>query len=159
MIAHGDTDPRRGRWIPWLLVAGLAVTVAVNGAMVWIALDSWPGLTTDDAYAKGLAYNRTIAARAAEAALGWQIEFEYRAGRAVVAVSDRDGRPINGLEVELQLRRPTHEGFDQSARLAGRGEGRYVAPVSLPLSGQWNAVVEARRGRDRVSAQARLSVP
>jgi nitrogen fixation protein FixH len=159
-----EADPRRGRWIPWLFVAGLTLTFAVNGVMVWLALDSWTGLTTEDAYAKGLAYNRTIAERAAEAALGWQAAIAFHPhgpsrGRIEATLSESSGDRLNGLEIELVLRRPTNQGHDQSLRLAARGDGRYDASVTLPLAGQWDAVLEARRGGDRFTARARLFVP
>ena len=70
--------PRRltGRQVLWILVAAFGVVFAVNGMMAWLAEKSFPGLVSNDAYREGLEYNRTIAARQAQAALGWQADVE-----------------------------------------------------------------------------------
>ena len=43
-------DPRRrGSWIPWLFVAFFVLIIAVNGVMVWFALECWTGLASNQA--------------------------------------------------------------------------------------------------------------
>ena len=38
------SEPERsGRWIPWMFVLFFVVIFAVNGTMVWYALESWTG--------------------------------------------------------------------------------------------------------------------
>ena len=58
--------------------------------MIWIALSSWTGLATNQAYDRGLTYNRNLDAAARQAALGW---------RPALAV----GLGAAGGEVELVL--------------------------------------------------------
>ena len=50
------------------MVAGFVVVVAVNAVMLTLALGTFNGLSTDGAYDRGLAYNQTLAAEAAQQA-------------------------------------------------------------------------------------------
>lgn len=140
----------RDRWIPWTIVAGFAVVIGANGALIYFAMSTFTGVETDRHYERGLAYNQTIAAAEAEAARGWRLEptFESRgpgAGRLTVIFSDRDGAPLAGAAVSAYFVRPTQAGHDVEVPLADRGGGRYAADVALPLSGQWDLRVVALR--------------
>ena len=76
-----------------------------------------------------------------------------------VTFAAADSRPLDGLDVEIRFVRPTHEGYDVAAQLDGRGGGIYAAPVTLPLAGQWQARVLARRGEDTFQNVSRIVVP
>lgn len=153
---HGGTaahEARRGRWYPWLFVAGFMVVIAVNGVMVTLAIDSFAGLETDHPYERGLAYNETLAAARAQDALGWQVQFAIAPNAAAGGESrpvtidsrflDRDGAPLTGLVVRAILKRPTAAGHDREVQLLDQGAGRYGATAELPLAGQWDLRVVA----------------
>ena len=61
--------------------------------------------------------------------------------------------------VRALLRRPVREGFDVKVALDGLGGGRYAADVAVPLPGQWEVRVLARRGADSVHDRARVTLP
>lgn len=156
-----------GWWYPWIFVAGMLVVIAVNGVLVYFALGSWTGISTDDAYRKGLAYNQALAAARAQDQRGWSatVAFERKegdgaghAGRLVVAFTDRDGDPLEDLRVTAALLRPTHEGYDQHIALTQQGSGVYAEDVVLPLPGQWDARIEAHRRDDAFVTRHRLDV-
>ena len=157
-----------GWWYPWIFVGGMAFVVLVNGIMVFIALNSWTGLETEGHYQKGLEYNRDLAAAKAQAALGWTFALEAEptasAGknRTVdlrLSFADRDGQPLDGLDVSVLLMRPTHEGYDQTIPLKPAGGGLYEAQATLPLPGQWSAHVLAARGDSEFQDEKRLRLP
>jgi nitrogen fixation protein FixH len=52
MNAFAMTMPaaRRSRWIPWAFVAFFGVVLAANAIMIVIAITTWPGLQTQQAY-------------------------------------------------------------------------------------------------------------
>lgn len=140
----------RDRWIPWTIVAGFAIVIAVNGALIYFAMSTFTGVETDRHYERGLAYNQTIAAAEAETARGWRLEpvFESRGpgvGRLTVVFADRDGAPLSGAVVRAYFVRPTQAGHDVDVPLTERGGGRYAADVALPLAGQWDLRVVAER--------------
>lgn len=134
------------RVLVWLLLF-FGTIVAVNGTFVYFALDTWPGLSTRRAYEEGLAYNKTLDAARLQHTLGWKsvigVEGAESGGRALtVRVADRDGAPVVGLAMTLELRRPVREDQDRMLVLVESGEGVYRAAVEMP-PGRWQAVVKA----------------
>jgi nitrogen fixation protein FixH len=143
MTGGSALDAPRSLWIPWALGGIFLVFLIANGVMVYFAGRSWTGLETEGAYEKGLAYNDTIAAAEAQAALGWRVDVETGVANAreawvEVRLEDRDGRPIAAQRVWVRLVRPTSEGHDRTASLTPVGAGRYRGLIDLPLPGQWD---------------------
>jgi nitrogen fixation protein FixH len=132
----------RSRWIPYGFVAFFGVVLLANAAMIWIAFATWTGLETDNAYQKGLAYNRTLEQAAAQAALGWEVDHELaqkgeRTLALELALEGRHGDLIEDALVSAAFVRPTHEGHDRVVTIPHRYGGEYAAEVELPLAGQW----------------------
>ncbi len=143
--------PLTGQHVLILFLAFFGVILSVNGVLVYRSLSTWTGLEQENAYVDGLNYNQTLEARRAQAELGWRhtlsAEFQNDGGVILtVHFVDRDGAPLEGLNVTAMLRRPTQDGFDQSLELPSRGKGAYGARAVLPLAGQWQVRVTARRG-------------
>ena len=145
-------DAPSGRLYPWIFVAAMGLVVLVNAGMIWFAVSSFSGLATTDPYDKGLAFNRTLAAAEAQAALGWQVDVDAAAGPAdaaptvtlAAAFRDRAGRALDGLQVRAFLVRPTSAGHDRAVDLAAAGEGRYRATAALALHGEWLLTIVAK---------------
>mgnify|MGYP002072203028 CR=1 FL=1 len=160
---------QRGWWYPWIFVGFMLLVVAVNGIMATLAVRTFPGLQTEDAYNKGLRYNDTIAAGREQERRGWRMSLEVeplpasgeggRDAQVTVAFVDRDGQPLERLEVEAALHRPAVAGFDRTLPLEPRGGGVYAGVISLPFAGQWDARITARRGADSHQATQRLFLP
>jgi len=159
-------DDRRSAWIPWAFVGFFVVVFVANGLMVYFSFSSWTGISTEDAYRRGIAYNQVLAEARAHEALGWKLKADFlpldvaaRRGRLVATLTDRDGAPLAGARVSARVVRPTHEGYDRSVVFDDFGGGRYEAEVALPLAGQWELRLDARRGEKRVIAITRIEVP
>lgn len=160
---------QRGWWYPWIFVGFMLVVVAVNAIMATLAVRTFPGLQTEDAYNKGLRYNDTIAAGGEQARRGWRISLGIkplpaaaegaRGAEVTVAFVDRNDQPLDRLEVDAVLHRPAVAGFDRSLSLEPRGGGVYAGVVSLPFAGQWDARITARRDADTFQTTQRLYVP
>lgn len=142
---NGDEGARRGRWIPWIFVASFVVLTIIQGVMIWFAIESFSGLTAEDAYERGITYNRTIEAKDAEVALGWQVTLEWQVdksapgkGRLALQVLDRLGQPLQGAEVTATLRRPVGPETATPVILTPGAPGSYGASLQLPLRGQWD---------------------
>lgn len=152
------------RVIPWLFVLGFLVVIAVNGAMVYVALGSFSGLVTDRPYDRGRAYNTTLEARAKQESLGWTARFALEpqgdgTQRLLLEMLDRAGAPVAGATVDTTLVRPVERGHDRSVSLSERGAGRYAGAVALDLPGLWEARIVVMRGQDRFAAIKRVMVP
>jgi nitrogen fixation protein FixH len=140
-------SPRRDRWIPWAFVAFFLTFIAVDAVMVMLAVGSFSGVATENAYQKGLAYNRTLEAAERQKALGWSADIAFagngpQAGRLLVRLVDGGGRPLAGASVSAELVRPLQAGYDFTVPLDGVGD-RYQADIALPLPGQWEVRLTA----------------
>jgi len=154
---------QRDWWIPWSFFGMFACILIANGALIYFAFDSWTGVGTDDAYIKGLAYNKALTETEAQAKQGWQAELDYNGsgpltGRLTLELKDRHGTAIENADVTAMVVRPTHEGYDFAAVLTDDGEGRYAADLSFPLAGLWEVRVEVTHGRGTHSLAKRLMV-
>ena len=163
MMGHTGTPPGE-RWIPWSFFGFFAVIFLANGIMLYYALDSWTGLSNDNAFQEGLAYNERLAERERQAALGWQVSFDAvadRPGHLVfdLRIEDDRGAPVSAAAVSVALTRPTHEGHDFTAALSHRGRGHYVGEADLPLPGQWQVEVLVDEPRGPYRQAERVVVP
>lgn len=150
------------RWIPWSFVAFFLVIFAADAVMVTLAVRSWTGLSTVNAYEKGLAFNEALLANRAQAELGWQGELSFApkgraSGLLTLELHEQDGRPVQG-DVIAHIRRPTSEGHDLTLPLVAHGSGLYTADLDLPLLGQWDVRVVASRGDDVFRLKERMFV-
>lgn len=158
------TMTRLDRFIPWMFVAFFVVVAAVNGVMIFFALHSFTGISTDDAYEKGLAYNRTLAAAQAQAKLGWQVAADFRAQdresvQLAVTLRDKQGAAIAGAALTARFIRPTSAGADSEVTLQDVGNGRYEAQPILALPGQWDMVLTASHDSASYQTTKRVFVP
>lgn len=163
--------PRRGRgwWIPWTFVAGFAVVIGANGALIYFSMATWSGLETEGYYEKGLAYNEALSGAQSQAALGWRVKIDFApAGRSdsdgararvSITLRDRDGRPLTGADVRARFVRPTQSGLDSETVLPDLGQGRYGADVTLARPGQWDLVLLASVAGVSYQAVERVYLP
>jgi nitrogen fixation protein FixH len=138
-----------GHWIPWLFIGLFMIVLAANGVMIAIAVATFTGLETENAYQKGLAYNDRLEAVAEQERLGWRADFAATSGggsqvELTLELADRLGAPIASAEVEARLVRPVQAGHDLTVRLEETDPGRYAAAVDLPLPGQWDVRLAAK---------------
>jgi nitrogen fixation protein FixH len=151
-------DPNRGRWIPWVFVGGMLVVVAVNMVLVYLALTTFTGVTTGQAYDRGRAYNQVLAEAARQDALGWSAHVSLEGDVLAVKVTDREGLPVGG-RLEGVLRRPL-EGTELPLAFFAGEPGRFRAALALPSRGQWEArlALTGLRG-ERFDIRHRIVMP
>ena len=165
--------PITGRKVLLGLVAFFVVVAAVNAVFITLSLRTFPGVETDDAYRKGLAWDRELDAAAAQRALGWNVTVAWQAaaptpateaqatGRITVRAEDRAGAALGGLAADISFRRAVHEGEDRHFRIPGESSpGVYAADVVLPGRGDWRVIVRLRKA-DRVvyRIEQRINLP
>lgn len=160
--------PRRmgrqpGWYIPWIFVAGFAVVIAVNLVMVHYAVSSWTGVQTEQHFMKGIKYNEDLAGARAQAERGWKVETEFtgtepQKGLVALTLHDKYGNLLKDAKVKVTFIRPTSEGHDVALDLPYLGEGRFGAPVALPMPGQWDLRVEIQHATGDYQDEKRISV-
>ncbi len=139
-------SPRQitGRMVLFGFIAFFGVIAAVNGVFMYMAINTWPGLTTEDAYKKGLNYNATLADGERQAALGWRSSVDLTSqGRVVVLMHGPDGIPVGDLSVNVEFARPVGELGTESVSLREEAAGKYVGAFDVTSEGRWKAEVTA----------------
>ena len=150
-------------WIPGCFFAMFFVIFAANATMIGMALGSWRGLVTTDAYNKGVAYQQAIEAEQREQALGWSVDLSVdspqpKRADVLVSVTDDQGQPLAADRVRVGFVRPTQEGYDSLHTLTALGGGKFAKSVKLPLKGLWELRIEAKKGADVVRESRRITV-
>jgi len=152
-VRAGGERQWTGRTTLFALLAFFGVVFAANGVFIYFASASWNGLSTEDAYRKGISYNRTIDRAAAQKALGWKTAVALETAgantqRLTLNLRDRADRPIDARTVTATLRRPLSAGGDIETALDWVGAGQYAAQLALSYRGQWEVSIEVARGGD-----------
>lgn len=146
-------DDRNGyRWFPWAIAASMAVVIAVNIALAYLAVTSSTGLVTEHPFESGNGYNSVLSEAAAEDALGWHAKLAVsgNAGsrRLELRLHDRSGAPLNGAAVTARLERPVEPVPPVPATLAEGASGSYDVDLPMLRPGQWEVRIVVRRGTE-----------
>lgn len=136
--ASERSDRELKGWHVLLIMLGFfGVMFAVNGVFLYHAITSFPGEDVKKSYVQGLSYNETLAARAAQAELGWTAEAGLQDDELIFRLRDRDGAPVSNLVVIGELRRFATQDADQAIIYSARANGEYVAEIDALAPGQW----------------------
>ncbi len=162
-----ETTPPISAWrSPWLLgsVAMILVVLVVNATMVYLAVVTDPGLVNADYYARGQAYERSMASRLARNP-GWTMQLDIppdvlanEPTRVRFVVVDQVGQPVAPARVDFYAYRPADASKDFTATMAEEDRGRYVAEVVFPLIGIWDTLVAVSYGTDEHLIGERIQV-
>lgn len=137
-------DKRRGRFMPWLIIAFFVGFIAILINFVMIAVANKPSEVTQHAYAKGLAYNQIIAAQEAQDALAWKALCEFKSGQLHYQLKDAKGVAIDGARVKAWFVSPANADKDQAHELIAVGSGHYVAKADL-AKGLWQVHITSMK--------------
>lgn len=146
-----------GARLPWIFVGFFAVVFIANGILVYAAVQSWTGVSSEQHYLKGLDHNKTLQDVAQQQSRGWTADLSVnsrRDGAVEVQMDLANARKnaVAGARVAARFIRPTHEGHDFELQLQDVGRGRYRGVTTPPLPGQWDVqvMVEHRSGTYRM---------
>lgn len=137
------------------IILFFAMIFVANGVLLYFALTSWSGLVVDSSYEAGRQFNAESATARAQAKLGWKVE--ANAERAADGATDirlvaRDANAValRGLVFEGKLSRPVKRSEDRVFTLRETEAGVYTVSLNDVAAGQWDLVVEAKDGDNRV---------
>lgn len=130
------------------MIAFYFVIFSANGLLVFFAINTWPGLTTEDSYKKGLAYNQTIDAATRQSALGWQsdVTVDAAAGTDKVVTIRMTGEAntsISGLVLTAKAERAVGDPATQIITLNETAPGTYSGTFKSLTEGRWIAEINA----------------
>jgi nitrogen fixation protein FixH len=117
------------------MIAFFGIVIGVNVTFIIKATGTFPGMSVQHPYTKGLRYNQTIAQRQQAEREGWNSTLVLNDDAAlVVQISNNDG-PVDGLAVSVHLFWPGLPKEDRQLDLLPSGPGEYrimLDKASLP---------------------------
>ncbi len=149
---------KRGWYWPLLLIAGMSGIVGVNVWMLVVASGDANGSVVEpDYYRKAVAWDSTMALRAASDSLGWGTELSLSGSPAAgpapggalleLRISDARGAAVSGATVQATLIHNADASRHVEVALKDAGDGRYTGAPVLAHPGLWEVRIDARRGR------------
>lgn len=133
-----DKKPLTGRRVALYIVLFFLTFITVDMYFLYTAKRTHTGVKVDNAYEKGLAYNKVVDAAHTQEKLGWQSEISYQTGRLVATVTDKTGKGISGAHVRAEISRPLSGDFDRTVTLEESQAGQYDLVTKFPAKGQWD---------------------
>lgn len=134
----GSGRPITGRHVLFGVLAGFAVILTANMAMVIAATGSFPGLVVKNSYVASQNFNARVAKIAA---LGWRAVVAYEPGVLTAEILTQSGSPAPAAKVTAVVGRPSDARSDQTLTLErDPTTGYFTAPLTLG-DGQWRIVV------------------
>ena len=148
--AAKTAGPVRGRHVLMAVAGFFALVIGLDSLFVVWAVGSFPGEISERPYEDGLAFNRTLEARRAQAALGWTAKVVQgaRPGEISVRFADAAGAPLKELRVKAAFARPATQAGARSTTLRMQEAGTYAGGPTL-APGAWDLTLTAvdERGR------------
>ncbi|MCC7305126.1 MAG: FixH family protein [Alphaproteobacteria bacterium] len=145
---------RRDKWIPWYFVAFFAVIAVIDGVFVTIAVRTQTGMVTEQAYEKGLAYDKILDKATAQSRLDIKQRAEFADGVLSWSVAGENGMAFENIKVTAHFFRPVQDGYDFNIELKKARDGMYEGRPEFPLPGAWTARLEATWQNPHSQAQS-----
>lgn len=154
------TDKRGAYW-PWLLTLALLFTVSANVVMLFAANSDRNGSVVEpDYYRKAVAWDSTMARRAASDLLGWRaaatversVAGAASEGEVLVRITDAAGEVVRGAKVSATLIHNLDAGRPTLLTLRESPGGGYAARTAIAHPGRWEVRIEAERDGARFLA-------
>lgn len=146
-----------GRHVLFILIGVFAFIFAVNGVMVWKAVESFPGVVTQSSYRDSQRFNRSIAEAQVQASRGWRVDasaVRSPDGRVVVRLEARDaaGAPVSGVSFKATLQHPANRAHDHVVPLPALpgAAGIFEGVATGVTEGKWGLEVEGEGAEGRV---------
>lgn len=143
-MSDATYSPEQGQWTlkGWHILAALiaffSVIISVNMFFLTMALNSFSGIETSDAYRKGLAYNSRITEQRRVEERGWSGAISTTDARVpVITLTRVSGAPLTGMAVTGKIGRPTTDKFDRSVSFIETRDGAYHAVGVTLEPGRW----------------------
>lgn len=133
-----------GRMVLIGFILFFGTIIAVNGVLMYFALNTWPGLVTEDAYIKGVNYNDTIAASESQRLLAWEVGVALDSDKKLrISIIDNNTAPVLGLKVEAALTRPLGDHKIVILTMLENQSGAYEGKFAAPIPGRWKVDIKA----------------
>jgi nitrogen fixation protein FixH len=139
-----------GKHVLFILFGFFGYMLIANGIFLYVALDTFSGLSTKDAYVKGLNYNAQIEEYETQKARGWHVQLQDsltgpNKAQLTLDAKDQSGEILQFDEVSVMVKRPTQSDLDFVVIMAPV-EGQYTVDIDFPVPGNWDVEIYASGG-------------
>lgn len=143
--------PITGRMVLFAMLGFFGIIFAVNGSFMYFAISSFPGLSTEKAYEKGLSFNQTLEDVEKQNALGWTSAVNLTlGGKIMIEMRNREGDAVRDLGVRAVLMRPLDNDRDQMLVPKELHPGTYQSSDAVVALGQWRVEITASQNNHPV---------
>lgn len=163
-ISQKNSEAFKNPWV-WAGLAFLCTFVSMNIFFIYQAFSSPPNLVLENFYERGRTYDDMQDRLARERELGWSglimAPADSQTGveqRWEVLIQDKAGETLQFDTVELFAYRPSDAREDFSVSMHAQENGVYAADINFTLPGNWDIIVEARRGDDEFAITRRTFI-
>ncbi len=167
---------------PWVfaLITILVVALLKNVQIVWDASHHRVRMLDESYSVKSHKDGaKWVAQQAERNTLGWQVSLHSaqqlkndsmatpEAARFVLIASpavfqfdlaDRDGKPLQGANVEINAQWPSSPAYDFNAVLQESSPGHYVGALEFPRAGNWDLAIKAERNNSLFDMEQKVFV-
>lgn len=116
-----------------IICTGFGIIIAVNLTLAFKAISTFPGLETRNSYVASQSFDLD---RAAQDALGWDVDANLSDGMLTVIIRNADSDFVRPKVVSAVFGRATHTGDDMQPDFVWDGQ-KLIAPVDAQ-DGYWN---------------------
>ena len=153
-----------GRFVLLCLGVFFTAIIAVNVLFIVLSVKTFSGEDESQPYLQGVAYNKTLAQRRAQAELGWHANLSAArlkdgAVRVTLSIADAKGIPQGPGAMAGRLRHPADEERDRDLRFRVAGPGLFVADLKGVAAGYWDVVTHSAGSQIPFDAERRVWVP
>ncbi len=138
MTETGKTKELTGRHVALIFCGAFAVIIAVNLALAYFAVGTFPGLDTRKPYNESLTFESR---REAQVGLNWSSSVSYKDGQVTLTLTEVYGGSVITPNISMVIRHATSKKYDQEVELNFDGHN-YVGNIDLP-AGNWQARIAA----------------
>jgi len=145
--APQSTPRKSDKFIPFYFVAFFLFLFAADGFMAYLAVSTHTGVIEENAYERGVDYNKTLAEKSMQKDSGWSSTILLTDGQSLgFDLADRDGIKISGAKVTADIVRPASAGDDFTQDLfETEAPGHYATKISFPEKGVWEIRIRAEK--------------
>lgn len=141
------------------MIVGLLLLGVVSTFWLVASAHSDGGVEAVAEYHRVDAVPAHTATQQASAALGWTVDGTASGPTVALAVRDRAGAPVTGLDGSVMVSRPQDAAALDTVALRETAPGTYTVALDAPAPGLWDFTFDAVRGAAHFVGTTRLSLP
>jgi nitrogen fixation protein FixH len=153
MKHQSNISSKTGRNVFLSILAFFIIFASADAYFIYKAVSTNTGLITENAYEKGLNYNKTLEKLEKQNQSGIKSKAFYKDGFLTYHLHDINNKPITNAIVKAEIIRPIKVGYDFNRSLQHIQNGLYKSKIDFPLKGLWTIKIGATWQQQKTTSQ------